>query len=265
MINIKYCKEVFLNHIDKYEDKTTLGFDLKVKHTFRVMKISKELCNKLNLSIEEKKLAQVIALLHDIGRFEELLYMKKLDSSKYDHASVGVKILFEDKVIDKFNIDDKYYNTINKAVLNHSRKTITDDLNEEELLQTKIIRDADKIDNFKLKIRRKAEECFPGNIFSKEEVENSLISDKVYLAIMNRECVDVKDRKTSLDLFICVLGFVYDLNFKESLELVKENNYINRIIDKFKYTNKDTIKKMEDIRLVLNKYIEEKTTFYTTK
>lgn len=265
MINIKQNKEIFLNHLDHYEDKTTLGFELKVKHTFRVMKISKELCKKLNLSKEESKLAQIVALLHDIGRFEELRYMKKLDSAKFDHSSVGVKVLFEDNIIEKFNIDKKYYEIINKAVLNHSRKTIPEGLNEEELLQTKIIRDADKLDNFVLKIRGKVESCFPGNIENKEEVNNSLISDKVYQSIMNRECVDVHDRETKLDLFICVLGFIYDLNFIESLEIVKEKNYINRIIDRFNYTNSDTLEKMENIRKQLNTYIEEKLRNNTTK
>ena len=265
MINLKQCKEIFLNHLDQYEDKSTIGFDLKLKHTFRVMKISKDLCKKINISREEAKLAQVIALLHDIGRFEELLYMKKLDSAKFDHSAVGVKVLFEENVIDKFNLDKKYYSTIETAVLNHSRKTIPEDLSEEELLQTKIIRDADKLDNFVLKITRKIEECFPGNIQSKSEVEDSLISDKVYKSIMNNECVDVYDRETKLDLFICVLGFVYDLNFKESLEIVKENNYINRIIDRFKYSNNDTLEKMENIRKQLNNYIEEKLRNTTTK
>ena len=265
MINLKQCKEVFLNHLDHYEDKSTVGFDLKLKHTFRVMRISKELCKKINISKEESKLAQVVALLHDIGRFEELLYMKKLDSSKFDHSTVGVKVLFEDNVIDKFSLDKKYYNTIQVAVLNHSRKTIPEGLREEELLQTKIIRDADKLDNFVLKINRKIEECFPGNIKTKSEVEDSLITDKVYESIMNSECVDVHDRKTKLDLFICVLGFVYDLNFRESLEIVKENDNINRIIDRFNYSNSETKEKMENIRKQLNNYIEEKLRNTTTK
>lgn len=258
MINIKHCKETFLKHLDKYEDKTTLGFDLKLKHTYRVMQISKTIGKNLNLSKEEVKLAEVIALLHDIGRFEELLYLKKFDSAKFDHAAIGVKILFEENVIEKFNIDKKYYDIIYKAVLYHSRKTLPEDLTEEELLQSKIIRDSDKLDNFKLKLRSRANKCFPGNINSRKEVETSLISDKVYESIMKRECVDVKDRKTPLDLFICILGFTYDLNFKESLEIVKENDYINRIIDKFEYTNPDTINKLEDIRNELNNYILEK-------
>ena len=168
-------------------------------------------------------------------------------------------------MIDKFSLDKKYYNTIQVAVLNHSRKTIPEGLTEEELLQTKIIRDADKLDNFVLKINRKIEECFPGNIKTKSEVEDSLITDKVYESIMNSECVDVHDRKTKLDLFICVLGFVYDLNFRESLEIVKENDYINRIIDRFNYSNSETKEKMENIRKQLNNYIEEKLRNTTTK
>ena len=258
MINIKHCKETFLKQLDRYEDKTTLGFDLKLKHTFRVMKISKTLCKNLNLTKEESKLAEIIALLHDIGRFEELLYTKKFDSAKFDHSTVGINILFEENKIEEYNLDKKYYDTIYKAVLNHSRKEIPKDLNKEELLQAKIIRDADKLDNFILKIRSSAEKCFPGNIKTRKEIEDSSISINVYNSMMQRECVDVRDRKTPLDLFLCILGFIYDLNFIESIKIVKDNNYVNRMIDKFTYTSSDTKEKLEDIRRVLNNYIDEK-------
>ena len=30
MINLKQCKEIFLNHLDQYEDKSTIGFDFKL-------------------------------------------------------------------------------------------------------------------------------------------------------------------------------------------------------------------------------------------
>ncbi len=259
MINVKHCRETFLKHLDRYEDKTTLGFDLKLKHTFRVMAFSKYLSKKLNLSKEDKQIAEVIALLHDIGRFEELLYLKGFDSVKFDHAYHGTKMLFEENSIEKFNIDQKYYDIIKKAILNHSKKDIELGLNEKELLQAKIIRDADKLDNFGLKARSAAEKCFPGSVSSRKEVEESLVSNEVYNSIMNKECVDIRDRKYPLDYFICILGFIFDLNYKESLEIVKEHDYVNKIVDKFTYKNKETASRMEDIRNILNNYVEEKT------
>ena len=44
---------------------------LKEEHTFRVCNEIKNLCISINLSAEETRLAETIALLHDLGRFEQ--------------------------------------------------------------------------------------------------------------------------------------------------------------------------------------------------
>ena len=86
MINIKHAKEQFNKFINTYEDKETVGFDLKVKHTNRVINISKIIVKNLKLTKEEQKLAELIALLHDIGRFDEITCFKQYNSAKFDHA-----------------------------------------------------------------------------------------------------------------------------------------------------------------------------------
>ena len=258
MINIKKAQEEFINFLNSYDDKSKLGFELKQKHTYRVMKLSKVIAEKLNLSKEEVMISKLIALLHDIGRFDEITFFNQFNSAKFDHASQGIKILFENNKIRNFIKSDKYDEIIKKSILYHSLKELPNNLNEDELIQAKIIRDADKLDNLKFRINTKAEKCFPGNLKNKFDVENASINDKVYKSMMNQECVNVKDRESALDLFICVLGFIYDLNFKESLEIVKENDYVNKLIDKFKYNKEETKEKMENIRNCLNNYIEEK-------
>lgn len=75
---------------------------------------------------------------------------------------------------------------------------------------------------------------------------------------MNNKCVDIHDRKTPLDYWLCVLAFIFDINFKETLRIIKNNNYVDTIIDRFNYTNKDTKIKMEEIRKITKKYIENK-------
>lgn len=74
-----------------------------------------------------------------------------------------------------------------------------------------------------------------------------------------RKCVDIHDRVTLLDYWICVLAFIFDLNFKESYEIVKNNNYINILIDRFNYNDLETKSKMEDIRYIMNNFIDCKT------
>lgn len=50
-------------------------------------------------------------------------------------------------MIKNFIEDCQYYEIIKKSIENHSRLAIEKGLNERELLHSKIIRDADKLDN----------------------------------------------------------------------------------------------------------------------
>lgn len=258
MIDIQRARNSFKSFLEKYNDKSQLGFELKVVHTYHVVENAKNIAIKLNLSEEDINLAELIALLHDIGRFEEITFLKQFDSVKFDHASYGVKMLFEDNLIRNFIEDDSYDEIIKTAIDNHSRLAIKEGLNERCLLHSKIIRDADKLDNFRVKKEEKIEAIFPGKVKDKNDIENSVLSDKVYETIKKEKCVNIRDRETVLDYWCCVLAFVFDLNFKESYEIVKNYDYINILIDRFNYNNFETKKRMEDVRNIMNNYINNK-------
>lgn len=258
MIDLDYARRSFKKFLDKYEDKEKLGFNLKVVHTYHVVDMAKSIANNLDLSEEDKELAELIALLHDIGRFEELNFFNKFNSTSFNHASYGVKMLFEDGMIRDFIIDDKYDEIIKTAIFNHNKICIEDGLDEKCKLHAMIIRDADKLDNFRVKRDERIEAIFPGKVSTIEEMNNSIISDKVYNDVMNGRVIDIYDRITPLDYWVCILAFIYDFNFKESYNIIKDNDYINVLIDRFDYKNIDTKNRMENIRNILNDYMSKK-------
>jgi HD superfamily phosphodiesterase len=255
MIDIQKARIAFKEYINNYDNQDDPGFNLKVVHTYHVVDNAIMISKKLGLSEEDINLAALIAILHDIGRFDELKNLKKFDSVGNDHAMFASKLLFEEGLITKFIDTDEYNNIIKKAVENHNKKQIEEGLSDKELLHAKIIRDADKLDNYRVKQEERIENIFPGVVNSKEELENSLISDNVYNSVMKEECVDIKDRKYPLDYWICVLAFTFDFYFKESLLIVKENKYIDILIDRFNYINSK--EKMNIIRKVINDYVEK--------
>lgn len=164
MIDIKMARNSFKRFLEKYKNQEELGFELKVVHTYHVVANASKLSKKLNLSEEDVQLAELIGLLHDIGRFEELNFLKQFDSIGFDHASYGVKMLFEENLIREFLFDNQYDTIIKNAINNHSRLAIKDNLDERSLLHAKIIRDADKLDNFRVKKEEKIEAIFPGKV-----------------------------------------------------------------------------------------------------
>ena len=108
MIDINRARKAFKLFLDNYKNQNQPGFELKIVHTYHVMDNAKKIATELNLSEEDIFLAEVIGLLHDIGRFEEITFLKQFDSVKFDHASYGVKMLFDDHLIRNFIEGDSY-------------------------------------------------------------------------------------------------------------------------------------------------------------
>lgn len=258
MIDIQRARASFRRFLDGYGDQDEAGFRLKVSHTCHTAALSGEIAAKLGLSEEDIKLAELVALLHDIGRFEEIKETKRFDSAGFDHASCGVRILFGNDLIRDFIADSGYDEIIKNAVENHSRIAIRDGLDRRSLLHARIIRDADKLDNFRVKMEEKTGALFPGTVKSREEIEDSTLSDRVYEAVKNEKSVDIHDRVTPLDHWVCVLAFVFDLNFRESYRIMKEKRYIDMLIDKFHYNDVETENKMEEIRRIMNGFVDSR-------
>ena len=116
MIDIDKAKEVFCDYVKNF-DSNNEKVSMKISHTMRVIDLSEQIANYLNLCKTDIELAKLIALLHDIGRFEQVAkYNSFKDYKTEDHAELGVKILFTDNFIRKFIQDDKYDNTIKIAI-----------------------------------------------------------------------------------------------------------------------------------------------------
>lgn len=258
MIDIARAKNAFKDFLEEYKDKSDLGFELKIVHTYHVAENAKKIAQELNLSKEDIELAELIGILHDIGRFEELKITKELNSVKFNHAGHGSEMLFEKCMIRKFIEDNQYDGIIKKAIENHSKLKIEENLYERTLLHSKIIRDADKIDNYRVKKDEKVEAIFPKRVNKKEDMEESKLSDKVYNTILDKKCVDIHDIVTPLDFWVCILAFTFDLNFDVSYKIVKENDYINVLVDRFEYRDEETKNRMEKVRKIINGYINEK-------
>ncbi len=258
MIDILRAKNVFNDFINNYENKEHINFKLKVIHTYHVAENAKIIAQKLNLKQEDIELAELIGILHDIGRFEELKLTGEYNSLKFDHAEYAVKILFDGNLIRKFIDDSRYDNIIRTAIQNHNKLRIQEGLDKKALLHSKIIRDADKLDVYRVKKEADVKALLPLRVTKLEDLEYSLISDKVYETILQEKCVINSDRVTPLDFSVNIIAFTFDLNFKVTFQMLKEKNYINDLIDRFEYKNEKTNTRMKKIKNVVNDFIDKK-------
>ena len=245
---IDKAKEEFIKYTENYNLQNE-HIKRKQLHSLRVMEISKQIAEGLQLSQEENDIATLIGILHDIARFEQYTqYNTFKDLKSVDHGDLGAEILGQD--LRKYIETNEYDETIIKAVKNHNKFKIEDGLTPKQEVFAKIIRDADKIDIF----YESVDMFWKGK---EQEVESSMISEEVVKIIKNQSQTMRKAEESPVDNIMRVIAFIFDLNFKESFQIIKRENYINRILDRYNFIDEYTKQKVEEIRKIANEYIQE--------
>ena len=251
MIDLKKAKLEFDSYAKKY-DMTDETINRKYYHTYRVMNIAGEIAKSINLDSEEINLAMIIGLLHDIARFEQYTQFKTFsDLKSFDHGDYGAEILKKDFFIRKFVEGNQYDNIILKAVKNHNKFKIEEGLTEKEILYSKIVRDADKLDIFFEIVTMFYKD--PNEV---NELENEIIDDNIIKQILKHETIVKKPNDRKIEHLILILCLIFDLNFKYSFEIMYNENYISKIIDKFDFKNQESKENMKKIKEELNNYIK---------
>ena len=241
----------YLKDYDCHNDKIRL----KIVHTYGVVKESADIAARMKLSEEDTSLAKMIALLHDIGRFEQLKRFNSFEADTMDHATYGVKVLFEEGMIRQFIEEDTWDDVIRTAIAKHSDYELTGITDERTLLHARLIRDADKLDNCRVKLEDAMETLLD---LSADEVGKYAISPKVREDAFAGKCICSKDRRTPMDYWVSYVAYFYDLNFQETLDIVAEEQYVKRIIGRVPYTNEQTKKTMEELERQLTEYVRRK-------
>lgn len=251
-IDLDKAKEEFIKYTEYY-DLTNENIERKQKHSLRVMQISEQIAESLKLCQEEIQLATLIGLLHDIARFEQYTKYKTFrDMDSIDHGDYGAEILQHD--MRKYIETTQYDEIIKKAVKNHNKYKIEEGLSAKEEIFAKIIRDADKIDI----LYESVEMFWKGK---EHIIENSTITEDVIEQF--NDCIQIKRRKerrseNSINEIVFVIAFIFDINFKEGLKIIKSENYINQILDRYDIKDKYTKNEIERVRKKANDYIKEK-------
>lgn len=253
MIDLENSKREFLKYTKKY-DLNEPEIKRKQEHSIRVMEISKQLAKIIFEKEEKIQIATLIGLLHDIARFEQHTKYKTFrDSESIDHGDYGVEILKENNYIRKYIETNQYDDIILKAIKSHNKFEIEEGLSEEEITYAKIIRDADKLDIF-----YEAIDMFWGK--DRETIQKEFIEPNVKKEFNNKKTIDKRKIKSNekIDHVVNIISFIYDINYIESFKIIKENNYIDKIINQFNFENEETKRDFEEIRKKAKDYIDEK-------
>lgn len=259
MIEVEKAKQELINYVkqQKIDNPKVIR---KLEHIMRVAEISRKLAIDLKLTEEQIKLAELIGLLHDVGRFKQYQIFNEntnsiiLDTSeKFNHGEVGVEVLKKDNYIRKYIKENKYDEIIYTAIYEHNRYELSRGLTEEKELFCKIIKDADKIDLIYegVDIYWKQEE-------EVQEIEAGKLSKEMLKDFYQYKLANNRNRVSKTDQILRFTSFVFDINFLYSFKVLKENNHISQMIDRFCYQLPETKVEMKKIKEIANQYVDQK-------
>lgn len=238
-----------MNYFDDYTKTYDLNepkLEYKYYHSIRVMDNMEMIAKNLSLPIKDVELAKCIGLLHDIGRFEQYIRYKSFSDFNLDHGEYGANMLKETEALKHYDIDEEDYEVVYKAIRNHNKFKIEPNLTNRELLFSKMIRDADKLDIlFAL-----SSPDIQGILWE----DDSIVSPDVSEDFFDEEPIMLTRENTLNEKNVITFAFVYDINYKFVLDIIKTNAYYDKIYARFK--NKELFYPYLD---AVKKYMEERT------
>ena len=229
---LKEFEEWFAEYLRAFEEgdeevrRNTL---LKKEHTRRVRAEIVSLGKELGFSEGDLLVADTLALFHDIGRFEQYSrYRTFVDRDSEDHAALGVKILKNHRVL--AGLDERTHDLILKAISYHNRVSLPEKEAADCLFFTRLLRDADKIDIWKV-VTDYYQRRDPAR---DRAIELGLpdspgFSPDVYRALLRREIVRADRLRNLNDFKLLQVGWIYGLNFPPAFERVRRRGYLEII------------------------------------
>ena len=236
MINREKIARAFDGYVSAYNAQDP-KIKLKIDHTYRVAALCERIGN--SVGIRNVDLVWLCGMLHDIGRFEQVRrYNTFVDAVSVEHAGFGADLLFGEGLMDRFcdGLSERELHILEISIRSHSAYRLSPGLSETETIYCNVLRDADKIDIFRVNCDTPLEDIY--NVTT-EELKNSAVSDEVKACFHNRTAVLRKLKKTPVDYVVAHLCLVFELVYPVSKEIAHEQGYADRLLA-FESANPDT-------------------------
>lgn len=210
---------------------------LKISHSYRVA----ALCERIGRAVgaEDIDLIWLIGMLHDIGRFEQIRRFNTFtDAASVDHAMFGADLLFGDGLLARFapDLEPERRRIMELAIRNHNAYRVQDGLTDAEAMACHILRDADKVDIFRVNCETPLEDIY--NVTT-QDLKTAAVSEAVRQCFLDRTAVLRRYRQTAVDYLVSLICFAFELVYPVSRAIAREQGYVDRLLS-FRSDNPET-------------------------
>ncbi len=210
------------------EAEDRMNISLKIEHTRHVRENIAEIAGEHAGSAEKTRLAEAVALLHDVGRFPQYArYGTFRDSDSVNHGRLGAGVLQEHGVLDGLPASDR--EVILDSVRFHNALDVPKNRGGDALLFLRLIRDADKLDIFRVFLELYAGEA-KSAVHTMGLPDTPGYTEALAETVIKGGPVMLSDVGNLNDYRLLHLSWVYSLNFRATFRLLLERGHIEGLV-----------------------------------
>jgi putative nucleotidyltransferase with HDIG domain len=236
MITESLLKECRLEFEEFFKSINSDSPDIKARikdvrtHSLQVVSNSNLLSKMVLQNEEDKGIAEVIALFHDLGRASLIAQGTESPTNiQRNHAALSVKLIQQMNFYTKLSADDQLI--ILKSIDSHNTYKLAKLDNEQQMLFARLLRDADKLDIYDSSYRYFKEKSGIQPIITFDLISHVDVSEKIIKSIMAGKTALIEDMKTMNDYKLFLISMAFDLNFKYTFRIMSEKQYVQKIYE----------------------------------
>lgn len=201
---------------------------VKLTHSLKVLDNANAIIEGESITGRNGELCRLAALYHDIGRFPQFAKYKTFnDRESTNHARLGVLTLRDLSLPGSLSPDE--WRTVRFAVAQHNVKTIRPTLPDSLATPTQVVRDADKVDIFRVMIEHfSGENPDPVVTHGFDDIPDRY-SEEIYASVLEQRIGDYRHITCANDFKLLIIGWIYGLHFPTSIKLLFHNGSIDHI------------------------------------
>lgn len=139
------------------------------------------------------------------------------------------------------------------AIRQHNKYRVKEGLTDKELMFCNILRDADKVDIFKVNADIPMEIIYD---VTTEELKKGVITKAVLESFYKKETVLKSVRRSAVDHIVGHISLLFELVYKESYRQAKEQGYVYKLLD-FKSDVPEVNAEFDDMRKYVDEFLME--------
>ena len=229
--NIQKWFHKYVKNITPDSGKLITLIQLKLDHSLNTADHSMAIGEDMRWSRSDILTAEALGLLHDVGRFSQLVEFGTFsDTGSINHGECGYKIVKQFNILSPLAPDDQ--SRILDGIRYHNLAEIPQHINSDSLRFVKLVRDADKLDIFRVisdSIKNNRLDDYP-EITLNIDI-NGPVNPSALAQVLNKQIVAYKNVKSLADFGLTQLSWIYDINYKFTFQQIFDRRILEQVTE----------------------------------